>query len=104
VSTSADGTVRTWDWKDGSLIRVIDPAHQGNPSRPNAVRGMAWTNRYMITGGRRDGLLKVWMKRVMCLFRSIILGEESGTSLAEKASWLCRQVVGYGLHQITLWD
>jgi WD40 repeat protein len=60
VSASADRTIRTWNWEDGSLLHAIDPAHQQISSRTNAVRGMIWTNLYMITGGFRDGLVKVW--------------------------------------------
>jgi len=54
VSASADGTIRTWKWSDGTLLHVMENAHQG------AVRGLAWTEHYMISGGFRDGLLRVW--------------------------------------------
>lgn len=36
------------------LIQAIKAAHQG------AVRGLAWTNKYMISAGFRDGLVRLW--------------------------------------------
>jgi hypothetical protein len=66
---------------------------------------MAWTNLYMITGGFRDGLLKVWDKEsnVLVLERQIgnpgiwnVVGGEGKVAVSSR--------VRDGLHQITLWD
>jgi len=66
---------------------------------------MAWTNLYLITGGFRDGVLKLWDKdsNVLVSERQIVdsgiwnvVGGEGKLAVASKA--------GEGLHQITLWD
>jgi WD40 repeat protein len=108
VSCSADGTICTWNWRDGALIHTIDPAHEGTlePSKRNgAVRGMVWTDRYMITGGIRDGVVKLWDIESNAPI--------SGHKVGHTAIW---NVVGgegklavssrvqQGLLQVTLWD
>lgn len=66
---------------------------------------MTWTNRYMITGGFRDGLVKLWDResnmlvsehRVVIPAIWYLVGGEGKVAIASKA--------GDGLHQITLWD
>jgi WD40 repeat protein len=105
ISGSADGSVRTWDWKDGSPIQALDPAHASQPGRQNAVRGVVFTSRYMITGGTRDGLLKVWDQE-----SNVLLSEhEAGVGIwnvigAEGKLVVVSASLGDGPHRIMLWD
>ncbi|KAF2458602.1 WD40-repeat-containing domain protein [Lineolata rhizophorae] len=53
MSSAADGTIRTWSWHDGSILRVLE-AHTG------AVRGLVWVGKDRFVSGGIDGKLCLW--------------------------------------------
>jgi WD40 repeat protein len=79
ISARADGNICTWNWEDGSLIRILaDEASQSTPSaeqlegiRPvfnacpmpgapiKGIRGFCWADKYLISAGL-DGAIRVW--------------------------------------------
>lgn len=104
VSASADGGVRIWDWKDGSLISALDPAHQSSLGHLNAVRGMVFTARYMITGGFRDGLLKVWDQGSNVLLSEHEVGEGVWNITGGEGRLVACVKLKDGPHKIILWN
>lgn len=52
MTSSADGTIQTWDWSTGRHISTL-AAHE------NAVRGFFLTNQKMVSGGM-DGRVRIW--------------------------------------------
>jgi WD40 repeat protein len=105
MSTSADGTIRTWNWEDGSLLHAIDPAHHSTSHRPNAVRGPAWTNLYMVTGGFRDGTLKVWNRENNALVSEYQTKHTSIGNVASGEGKVAASIrVGDGQYEVMLWD
>jgi hypothetical protein len=66
---------------------------------------MVWTNLYLITGGFRDGLLKVWDKESNVLVSEHQIGNPGiWNVVGGEGKVAVSSIVRHGLHQITLWD
>jgi WD40 repeat protein len=57
ISSSADGTIRTWEWATGTLIDTFQTWE--NADANNALRGFAWYKNYLISGAM-NGLFRAW--------------------------------------------
>ena len=77
----------------------MENAHSG------AVRGLAWTEHYMISGGFKDGLIRAWDNESDELRFERLMGQTAIWMLVGgEGKMAVASRVQTGLHLLELWD